>query len=337
MDENGGMPRQARLDFPGALHHVISRGVAKCRIFSETPDYKFFIDVLGSLLKESGTQCLAWVLMPTHFHLLLRTGKRPLTWLMHRLLLRYSLHFNHRYRRPGHLFQNRYKSILCEEEQYLLELVRYIHLNPIRTGRTETMTGLAGYPWSGHGVLLGGAKAEWQEIDEVLGMFGRSRDKARGAYESFVRAGLGMGHRNDLSGGGLMRSVGGAAGVEGVLRERQKSQSDERILGSGEYVGEVLREIEHRDRRKEGFKKRLTPEQVVEKASEAMGVTLAEVKARSRARRVTEARSLACKWLVEDLGMRVIDVARLLGVTSAAVVFAVKRGKKVEVRDEARL
>jgi REP element-mobilizing transposase RayT len=297
----------------------------------------YFLGELRKLLKESGTRCLAWALMSTHFHLLLKTGKRPLAWLMHRLLLRYSLHYNHRYQRPGHLFQNRYKSILCEEEPYLMELVRYIHLNPVRTGSIQTMTDLAGYPWSGHGVLLGKVKMEWQEVDEVLGLFGRSRGKARDAYESFVRKGMDMGHREDLAGGGMIRSVGGREGVERVMKAREKVQGDDRILGSGEYVAEVLREVEHRDRRKEGLKRRLKPEQVIESAAEAMGVSLAEVKARSRMRRVTEARSLACKWLVEDLGVRVIDVARLLGVTPSAVISGIKRGREVEKRDDAKL
>ena len=337
MHENGGMPRQARLDIPGALHHVISRGVARCRVFGDNTDYKFFLEAFAGLLRESETQCLAWVLMPTHFHLLLRTGKKPLTWLMQRLLLRYSLHFNRRHQRPGHLFQNRFKSILCDEDQYLLELVRYIHLNPIRTGRTRTMAELAGYEWCGHGVLLGKQKAEWQEVDEVLGLLGRSREKARDTYESFVREGLGMGHREDLAGGGLIRSVGGREGVKGVMRERQKNQADERILGSGEYVAAVLREVEHRDRRKEGIKRRLTPDEVVERAAKAMGVSLADVKARSRRRKVAEARFLACKWLVEDIGMRVVDVAGLLKVTPPAVIHGVRRGKVVEEKSGAKI
>ncbi len=335
--ENGAMPRQARLDFPDALHHVISRGVARCRIFDDSTDYRFFLDVLAKLLEGSGTRCLAWALMPNHFHLLLRTGRKSLTWLMQRLLLRYSLHYNHRHRRAGHLFQNRYKSILCEEERYLLELVRYIHLNPVRIGRIRTMGELVGYPWSGHKVLMSKAKVGWQEVDGVLGMFGNRLGRAREAYEAYVREGMGMGHREDLAGGGLVRSVGGKKGVEGLVTVRERTQGDERILGSGEYVAGVLREVEHRDRRKEGLKRRMTPWGAVEKAAKALGARMEEIRARSRTRRAAEARSLASKWLVEDMGMRVVEVAAMLGVTPGAVVHGIRRGRAVEEREGARL
>jgi REP element-mobilizing transposase RayT len=113
------MPRQARLGYTGALHHVMSRGVPRGRIFEGKKDREAFLGRPGSLLKESGTQCLAWALLPNHFHLLMRTTNWPLKVLMQRLLTRHSVYYNHRHARAGHLFQNRYKSIICEEESYL--------------------------------------------------------------------------------------------------------------------------------------------------------------------------------------------------------------------------
>lgn len=101
---------------------------------------------------------------------------------MRRLLTGYAVYFNRKYRRSGHLFQNRYKSILCEEEPYLLELVRYIHLNPLRAGLVSDLDKLDRYPWSGHAVLLGHRNLEGQEIGEVMASFGKSRTHALQGY-----------------------------------------------------------------------------------------------------------------------------------------------------------
>ena len=124
------MPRQARIDAPGTLHHVICRGINRRKIFTDDDDYTLFMSRLGMLLKETRTRCLAWALMTNHFHLLLRTGNVSISDLMKRLLTHYAVNYNRRHRRVGHLFQNRFKSILCQEGPYLLELVRYIHSNP---------------------------------------------------------------------------------------------------------------------------------------------------------------------------------------------------------------
>jgi len=119
------MPRQARIDAPGALHHVICRGIERRKIFRDNQDRRDLIDRLSRVVVETSTTCLAWALMPNHFHLLLRTGHSPIAGVMRRVLTGYAVTFNRRHKRHGHLFQNRYKSILCQEEPYLLELGRY--------------------------------------------------------------------------------------------------------------------------------------------------------------------------------------------------------------------
>ena len=122
------MPRQARIDAPGALHHIMVRGIERKKIFRDNKDRDSFLTRLGKILSETSTPCYAWALIPNHAHLLMRTGSAPLSHVMRRLLTGYAVRFNHRYRRHGKLFQNRYKSILCQEDPYLLELVRYIRL-----------------------------------------------------------------------------------------------------------------------------------------------------------------------------------------------------------------
>lgn len=126
------MPRRSRIDAPGALHHIMARGVDGQDISTDQKDYSSFIKRLGDLLVETKTSCYAWALIPNHFHLLLRTGSVPVSHFMKRLLTGYAVVFNRRHNRSGYLFQNRYKSILCQEDSYLLEIVRYIHINPLR-------------------------------------------------------------------------------------------------------------------------------------------------------------------------------------------------------------
>ena len=126
------MPRQARIDAPGALHHIIARGIERRSIFEDDADQDNFLNRLDTILTATQTTCFAWALIPNHFHLLLRSGPVSISTLMRRLLTGHAVYYNLRYQRHGHLFPNRYKSILCQEDAYLLELVRYIHLNLIR-------------------------------------------------------------------------------------------------------------------------------------------------------------------------------------------------------------
>ena len=128
----GCMPRKVRIDAPGALHHIIIRGIERRKIFRDNKDRDNFLDRLGNVLSDTGTPCYAWALIPNHAHFLLKTGNTPISTIMQRVLTGHAVYFNRRHRRHGKLFQNRYKSILCQEDAYLLELVRYIHLNPLR-------------------------------------------------------------------------------------------------------------------------------------------------------------------------------------------------------------
>jgi len=164
------MPRQGRIDSPGALHHVIVRGIERRRIFQDGQDRNRFVDRLGTILSETATPCYAWVLLRNH--LLLRTGSVPIATMTRRLLTDYAVTYNRRHHRHGHLFQNRYKSVLRQEEPYLLDLVRYIHLNPLRAKIVLTLADLDSYPYAGHRFVLGKGGSSWQDVDTVLSHFG---------------------------------------------------------------------------------------------------------------------------------------------------------------------
>ena len=158
-------------------------------MFDDNADRDFFVDRLGLVLSDSGTHCFAWALIPNHFHLLLKTGTTPIATVMKRLLTGYAMYYNRRHKRSGHLFQNRYKSILCQEDTYLLELVRYIHLNPLRAKLVEDMKGLDNYPYSGHSALLGKMAVLWQRKSYILGLFGDKVSPARCRYRELVESG----------------------------------------------------------------------------------------------------------------------------------------------------
>ncbi|MDZ7696654.1 MAG: transposase [Deltaproteobacteria bacterium] len=203
--------------------------------------------------KETQTQCYAWALIPNHFHLLLRTGPTELSKVMRRLMTGYAVTFNKRHKRSGHLFQNRYKSIICEEDPYLLELVRYVHLNPLRAKLVQDLNELDKYPWAGHSAILGNGKnplappeqakelnkrkepneptkslAE-KTIEDVLLHFGETQKVARRRYREFVEKGIAQGRRPEFQGGGLVRSAGGKkAGLLG----RSKEEREKAMQGS---------------------------------------------------------------------------------------------------------
>ena len=324
------MPRKARIDAPGALHHIIIRGIEKRKIFEDDNDRYQFIKRLGHILTEAETPIYAWALIPNHVHLLLKTGLTPISTVMRRLLTGYAVYFNRRHRRYGHLFQNRYKSILCQEGPYFRELVRYIHLNPLRAKLVENIKALDKYPYSGHSAVVGGVKRDWQQVNYMLGFFGKKKSDARKAYRHFVEQGVKQGHRPELVGGGLIRSVGGWAALRDIRDEAVRVKGDERILGDSDFVEAVLKEadeqLERRYRLKaEGF----DLEQVAERVAAVMNIPLEIVWEKSRRPMVVEARDLLCYWASKELVMSKTDLAKRLNLTQPAVSIAVRRGEKI--------
>lgn len=140
---------------------------------------------------ELGRLCVG--VLFNHFHLLVRTGKQPLAKSMRKLLTGYVVNFNPRHSRFGHLFQNRYKSIICEDDPYLLELTRYIHLNPLRAGMVKDLKGLARYAWTGHAALLGEIRRDWQDTETILSLFGKRKREAVKKYSHYVAEGMAQG------------------------------------------------------------------------------------------------------------------------------------------------
>ena len=328
------MPRQSRIDTAGALHHIIVRGIERGKIFDDDEDRDNFLKRLGVLLGETKTVCYAWALIPNHFHLLLLTGEVPVATIMRRLLTGHAVSYNLRHCRHGHLFQNRYKSILCQEDAYFLELVRYIHLNPIRAGLVENLASLDGYPYSGHGVIMGKQQHAWQDRESVLAYFGKREGFARRAYREYVAGGIEQGRRADLTGGGLIRSAGGWTAVRELRREMVHAKSDERILGDGAFVEKVLAEADDAFDRRHVLKARgIGVDDIAEIVARLLDMKPEEVFREGRYKRVVMARSLVCFWAVRELGVSMASLARRFNISSVAVSKSVLRGAEIAKKE----
>jgi putative transposase len=224
------------------------------------------------------------------------------------------MYYNRRHRRHGLLFQNRYKSILCQEETYLRELVRYIHLNPLRAGLVEDMKALDTHPYCGHSALVANVKKDWQQVDYVLGFFGKRKAEARKRYRNFVAEGIEHGKRLDLNGAGLLRGIGGCAALKSLRSQKDWVKSDERILGDSDFVTSVLQradeQMENSYRLKsEGF----GLDDVAKRVAHVMSLPLEIVWEKSRRPQTVQARSLLCYWAAMKLGMSMTEIAKQNG------------------------
>lgn len=323
------MPRQARLDAPGTLHHVIIRGIEKRQIVDDPEDRGRFVSRLGELVLATGTVIYAWALLTNHAHILLRSGVDGLSHFMRRFLTGYSITYNKRHQRHGHLFQNRYKSIVCDEDVYFQELIRYIHLNPLRAHMVDTLDTLETYPWCGHGVVTGKLTNNWQDREFVLSRFGGKIPVAIREYREFVAAGMAAGRRPELVGGGLIRSQGGWSHVVSPRRHGDRELTDQRILGRGDFVQRLLDEAEARQKDHLSSRERQQAiAEIIAQSCESDGINLLELKSGSRRRQVSKTRFNLAHQLVDVHGVPLATAARELGVTTSAISKIIKRKNK---------
>lgn len=312
------MPRLARLDAVGLLQHVMVRGIEKRDIFLDDKDRHSFLERFSALLVKSNTSCLAWVLMTNHIHLLLRPQESKLAPFMRRLLTGYAVTFNRRHNRAGHLFQNRYKSIVCEDEPYLLELVGYIHTNPVRAHLVRNAEALEDYRWSGHAALMGKYPLAGQATDEVLSRFSNRLSEAREKYRSFVMVVAAKGHREEFAGGGMFRSAAFLHTPPG------EEAYDERVLGGGDFVEDVWA-AEQDDH----FEALPSLDSVICEAAAVYGITPEMLSHPNKTRAVSEARAVACYICLRVLGYSGVSIAHALNISPAGVTIAARRGEAV--------
>lgn len=315
------MPRHARIDIPGLLQHVIVRGIERRNIFLSDDDREDFVSRLATLLKETATVCYAWTLLDNHFHLLLMPTKTTLAVLMRRLLTGYAVSFNLRHKRSGHLFQNRYKSIVCNHDAYLLELVRYIHLNPVRAGKVPDLDALAEYRWSGHRQMTGKGAICLLNENDILSLFARQKNTALKAYLDFMADGI-IKDYNCLSTGGRRASQS----IDNSLANQDLY--DDRILGGGAFVERILDEPEP-------FEKSERPlDQIMRVVAGYYELSFEELIWPSKVRRIADAKAVICFLATRHYRIKGNIVGEKLNYSTSSVSRASLRGQKIFAEDK---
>jgi putative transposase len=219
---------------------------------------------------------------------------------------------------------------LCQEDLYLLELLRYIHLNPLRTGIVKELVELDKYPYCGHSVLMGKNKREWQDTDYILRFYNSKYLTARRRYREYVEKGLGDGRRPELVGGGLVRSAGGWSVVKVMRRGFERMKGDERILGEGDFVETVLKAAqENLDCKSQLEAQGYSFDWLVGRVARQLEVEPKDVLAPGKYAQSVKARSMLCYWGVRELSMTTVDLARRLNLAQPTVSQAVIRGQKI--------
>jgi REP-associated tyrosine transposase len=237
------MARPLRIEFAGAFHHVMARGNARQSIFRGVPDREAFLGVLKRVCGRFDWRVWAYCLMDNHYHLLVETLEPTLSRGMREINGIYTQTFNRRHARMGHVFQGRYKSLLIDKDAYLLEVSRYIVLNPVKA---NICRGAADYRWSSYRQTLGQAKApDWLVVDEVLKLFSRDRRRARQAYRKFVMADGGLVDPFAEAGGGILGDDSFIAKVTRSLK--RPSREVPRKQRTWKSLASYAREAKHRN------------------------------------------------------------------------------------------
>jgi len=317
------MARGPRLDCPGAVHHVRARGIERRPIFRDDVDRTDFLSRLAGLSRLLRSPIYAWILMPNHVHLVLRSGALGVSTFGRRLLSGYAGSFNTRHGRAGYLFQGRFKSTLVDEDAYLLELVRYVHLNPLRAGLVQTLEDLDHHAWSGHAALVGTRANDWQETTFVLRQFADSLPIARQLYREFVAAGVACdrpaGREVTYPSKPFVRTSGQRA------RGREEWTLDERVLGSNDFMARGLSDNPEMSR---GGDRRPLADQLhetIELGCAAAQVAVEEVLGPSKRPHLVSVRRAICVRAVLGLGLPVSQVAATLRISARTVLRAIDR------------
>jgi putative transposase len=297
------MARPLRIEYPGALYHLTARGNRQQDIYLDNQDRDLFLKLLGREIHQQGWKCYAYCLMTNHYHLLIETPDGNLVNGMRRLNGAYTQAFNRRHGVVGHVFQGRYKSIIVDRENYLLELCRYIVLNPIRAG---IVVQIEEWPWSSFPATAGLVKSpEWLEIKWVLGQFGSGERSARVVYQKFVEEGINA----------------------GTLWEKLRGQI---WLGKEEFLKKSEKQIEQYSLSEvpkgQCHPMRPQKEEVLNKISQIYGVAQREILKRQH----QEAYQSAVYLFRQVVNLRLKEVAKLFGISSSRVSHIQRQAEKIK-------
>ncbi len=318
------MPRQARIYYPGGVFHVISRFMDGKRFLRTEKDRAHYVGLIGNALQRCDTEVLAYCLMSTHIHLVVIHGKDPIARLTKSLHVGFAQYVNRKKSRKGAqgaVFAERPKMFVVDKEEYLTELVRYVHNNPVRAGVVERAIDSS---WSSHRAYVGEVEApSWLRMGYVLDWFGKRKQTARKHFEIFVQEGEEETRREDFSG----RRLDVTKGTRRVFSDGNRLTDG--ILGDDAFVKRVLQDSVAAQTafdtlgfyvdKKELQKKRPRLQKVLAAVCAEVGIELNDFEARPKSRKGILARKLLVWMWVKEYGGRQVDIVTELGVTSQMV------------------
>jgi putative transposase len=288
------MPRLPRLHVPGGMYHVILRGNHREDLFGTARNRDVFNEIVAEALSKYKARLHAFCWMTNHIHAVVQIGDKPLSKVMQRIQMRYSRYRHKQLRTRGHLFERRYRALLVEADAYLVALLRYIHLNPVRAGM---VTAVGDYPWSSHRVYLGAESLPWLTTEFGLGLFGRTRGSALRSYQ-------------------VIMAQACCASEERLLEETHVD--DARVLGGDRFLA-ALPPLRLKP------KSRLTLAQLVDQVCRQQGFATSRVKSPTKDHDVSKVRAEISRRAVDERVASIGEVARYLGRSPAAVCGLLKR------------
>jgi REP element-mobilizing transposase RayT len=299
------MARKPRIHAPGATYHVILRGNARQDIFSDDKDRYRFYDILQKSCERYQCRVHAFCLMTNHIHLEMQVGEFSLSRIMQNISQRYTQWFNWRYKKSGHVFQGRFKAVMVDADEYLLELAAYIQLNPVRARMTDQP---GDYQWSSHRAYLGKESLPWLQTDFMLSLLSPNETQARAKFAAFVAERIMDGRRDEFHG---------------------EKSADSRIFGDDKFVDLVLITAEALPERKPGVS------EVVAAVKKIYGISAEQLRSQGRERLLCEARGLAAWATLEISSGTLVELASLLQRNSSTLTCAVRRMEKLSEQDPA--
>jgi REP element-mobilizing transposase RayT/DNA-binding transcriptional regulator GbsR (MarR family) len=292
-------------------------------IFSDDADRRYFLDQLSQSIKKNNYLCYGWALMSNHFHVIVRCSDHPLDCFMRGLNSKYARYFNKRHNRRGYLFQDRFKSIISQDQQYLEELIRYVHLNPLRAGLCKDLKALDTYPWCGHSVLMGVHKNFFQTTNDVLRFFGPT-PKARIQYRRFIEKGIGTIEDQWI--------------VERVKESNRGMAEKEHpgcwVIGNREYVISVMKKNEDRIKICTVMRAKWPIEKVFKEIGKENKIKIGDLKKRSRMSIASKSKKIGAYVCCRIIGYSMEEVAQYLQMSNPAVSWAVKKAEEIVVKSD---
>jgi putative transposase len=307
------MSRKARLHSPGSLAHIMAHSIEGRPLFVDKLDRQEFLFRFENLLKKTGYECHSWTLMDNHYHLVVRTNENPMSDLMRPLNGGYALWYNKKYKRRGYLFQDRFASVLCQDSDYAKELIRYVHLNPLRAKQVSTLEELEIWPWCGHGYLLGIESSlgkGFQERIKPLRRFGEDEESALKKYLEYINEGF----------DGMKSYEAGKLGPIESFEIDGSKKGWPAVIGDHDFVINAMKKHairSHRQHRPDKYEKVM--EGIEKSVTEKYSIAKDDLITCRRRKINTIARQEFCKVAFDEELLPMSAIARFLQITIPAV------------------